>query len=249
MLKISTARIFKARSDMTDIYRAMHRIQDYEDVVITNQDAIERFLSFCTRRKVAKKGLILRAGTPADKLYYLIDGAASVIDSDEDGNEIVLAYLNAGDFIGEMGLFYRSNTRTASIRARTACVLAEIEYQRLRELFENELKHEHPHILTAVGLQLTQRLLQTSRRVTRLAFMDVSGRIARTLTELCNEPDAKTHPRGMQLHISRQEIARIVGCKRETVGRVLKSMEESGLVMARGMDIVVCDEIQEHYPN
>lgn len=227
----------------------MHKPQDHEDVVIINQDAIGRFLSYCIQRKVAKKGLILRAGTPADKLYYLVNGSASVIDSDEEGNEIVLAYLNAGDFIGEMGLFYRSNTRTASIRARTACVLAEIEYEHLRKLFEKELRNEHPQILTAVGLQLTQRLLQTSRRVTRLAFMDVSGRIARTLTELCNEPDAKTHPRGTQLHISRQEIARIVGCKRETVGRVLKTMEESGLVEARGMDIVVCDEIQEHYPN
>lgn len=227
----------------------MQRAQDHEDVVVINQEAITRFLSFCVTRKVPKKGLILRAGGPADKLYYLVEGSASVIDSDEDGNEIILAYLNAGDFIGELGLFYRTNARTANIRARSACVLAEIEYQQLYRLFEKELKHEHPQILTAVGLQLAQRLLQTSRRVTRLAFMDVSGRIARTLTELCNEPDAKTHPNGMQLHISRQEIARIVGCKRETVGRVLKTMEEEGLVEAKGMDIVVHDRIQQEYPN
>jgi CRP/FNR family cyclic AMP-dependent transcriptional regulator len=231
------------------MYSIMHKVQDHEDVVVINQEAITRFLTFCTTHKVPKKGLILRAGGPADKLYYLVEGSASVIDSDEDGNEIILAYLNAGDFIGELGLFYRTNTRTANIRARSACVLAEIEYTRLHQLFEKELKNEHPQILTAVGLQLAQRLLQTSRRVTRLAFMDVSGRIARTLTELCNEPDAKTHPNGMQLHISRQEIARIVGCKRETVGRVLKSMEESGLVEAKGMDIVVHDRIQQEYPN
>jgi CRP/FNR family cyclic AMP-dependent transcriptional regulator len=227
----------------------MHRSQNHEEVVVINQEAIARFLSFCETRKVTKKGLILRAGGAADKLYYLVDGSASVIDSEEDGNEIILAYLNAGDFIGEMGLFYKSNARTANIRARTACTLAEIEYSKLHQLFNKELKTEHPQILTAVGLQLTQRLLQTSRRVTRLAFMDVSGRIARTLTELCTEPDAKTHPKGMQIHISRQEIARIVGCKRETVGRVLKSMEEGGLVEAKGMDIVVYDRIQEEYPN
>ncbi|MBI1423639.1 MAG: cAMP-activated global transcriptional regulator CRP [Gammaproteobacteria bacterium] len=227
----------------------MHRLQDHEDVVVINQDAITQFLSFCDTRKVPKKGLILRAGAAADKLYYLVEGSASVIDSDEDGNEIILAYLNAGDFIGELGLFYRTNARTANIRARSACVLAEIEYSRLHKLFEKELKNEHPQILTAVGLQLAQRLLQTSRRVTRLAFMDVSGRIARTLTELCNEPDAKTHPNGIQLHISRQEIARIVGCKRETVGRVLKSMEEEGLVEAKGMNIVVHERIQQEYPN
>jgi CRP/FNR family cyclic AMP-dependent transcriptional regulator len=227
----------------------MQRAQDHEDVVAINHEAVTRFLSFCDTRKVPKKGLILRAGAPADKLYFLIEGSASVIDSDEDGNEIILAYLNAGDFIGELGLFYRTNARTANIRARSACTLAEIEYQRLHKLFEKELKTEHAQILTAVGLQMAQRLLQTSRRVTRLAFMDVSGRIARTLTELCNEPDAKTHPNGMQLHISRQEIARIVGCKRETVGRVLKTMEEEGLVEAKGMDIVVHDRIQQEYPN
>jgi CRP/FNR family cyclic AMP-dependent transcriptional regulator len=226
----------------------MYRLQDHKDVVVINQEAISRFLAFCHTTEVPKKGLILRAGSPANKLYYLVEGSASVIDSDEDGNEIILAYLNAGDFIGELGLFYRSNERTANIRARTNCVLAEIEYAKLRELFETELKAEHPHILTAVGLQLAQRLLQTSRRVTRLAFMDVHGRIARTLSELCSQPDAKTHPKGMQLHISRQEIARIVGCKRETVGRVLKSMQEDNLVEAKGMDIVVYDKVMRAYP-
>jgi CRP/FNR family cyclic AMP-dependent transcriptional regulator len=226
----------------------MYRLQDHKDVVVINQEAISRFLAFCHTTEVPKKGLILRAGSPANKLYYLVEGSASVIDSDEDGNEIILAYLNAGDFIGELGLFYRSNERTANIRARTNCILAEIEYTKLRELFETELKAEHPQILTAVGLQLAQRLLQTSRRVTRLAFMDVHGRIARTLSELCSQPDAKTHPKGMQLHISRQEIARIVGCKRETVGRVLKSMQEDNLVEAKGMDIVVYDKVMRAYP-
>lgn len=226
----------------------MHKYQNHEDVVVINQEAISRFLSFCDTHEVPKKGLIIRAGTSADKLYYLIEGAASVIDSDEEGNEIILAYLNSGDFIGELGLFYHTSERTANIRARTACVLAEIEYAKLHKLFENELKTEHPQILTAVGLQMAKRLLQTSRRVTRLAFMDVSGRIARTLSELCTQPDAKTHPKGMQLHISRQEIARIVGCKRETVGRVLKSMQEDNLVEARGMDIVVYDKVMESFP-
>lgn len=225
-----------------------HGAQNLVETVEISQKAIQRFLSFCTTSKIPKKGLIVKAGASADRLYYLVEGSASVIGSDEDGNEIVLAYLNAGDFIGEMGLFFTSQ-RTANIRARSACVLAEIEYDRLNALFKTELKNEHAELMTAVGLQLSQRLLQTSRRVTRLAFMDVSGRIARTLTELCNQPDAKTHPDGMQLHISRQEIARIVGCKRETVGRVLKNMQEKGLVAAKGMDIVVHDSIQEQYPN
>ena len=229
---------YKARQLSADKL-SMQRTPEHEKTVRINPRAIERFLSFCTQRKIPKKGLILRNGGPTDRLYYLVQGSASVIDSDEDGNEIILAYLNAGDFIGEIGLFFKLKTHTANIRARTPCVLAEIEYDRIHHLFQNELREEHSQILQAVGLQLSQRLLQTSRRVTRMAFMDVAGRIARTLLELCVEPDAKPHEHGVQLHISRQEIARIVGCKRETVGRVFKHMEEEGLLETDGMEVIV----------
>ena len=158
---------------------------------------------------------------------------------DDDGKEVVLTYLNAGDFIGEIGLFYRVKHRVACVRARTPCELAEIKYDRLEQLLENELKHIKSDILTAIGLQLSQRLLKTTRRVTQLAHMDVSGRIARILLDLCREPEAMSHPEGTQLHISRQEIGRMAGCSRETVGRILQQMAEEGMIEVSGMDIVV----------
>ena len=83
------------------------------------------------------------------------------------------------------------------------------------------------------------RLRKTSRKVGDLAFMDVTGRVARTLMELCKEPDAMTHPDGMQIRITRQELGRIVGCSREMVGRVLKTLEEQDLITASGKTIVV----------
>lgn len=48
-----------------------------------------------------------------------------------------------------------------------------------------------------------------------------------------------THPDGMQIKITRQEIGRIVGCSREMVGRVLKTLEEQELVSAKGKTMVV----------
>nr|AYV99740.1 CTP-2F1-CRP [synthetic construct] len=59
---------------------------------------------------------------------------------------------------------------------------------------------------------------------TGLAFLDVTGRIAQTLLNLAKQPDAMTHPDGMQIKITRQEIGQIVGCSRETVGRILKML-------------------------
>jgi CRP/FNR family cyclic AMP-dependent transcriptional regulator len=93
--------------------------------------------------------------------------------------------------------------------------------------------------LFAIASQLTKRVLQTSRKVSRLAFMDVTSRVARTLVDLCEEPDAMSHPQGTQIRISRQEISRIVGCSREMVGRVLKQLEEEGKISVAGKTIVI----------
>ena len=104
---------------------------------------------------------------------------------------------------------------------------------------EYRLSQKYPDLLYAVGKQMAVRLRKTTRKVGDLAFLDVTGRVARTLLELCKEPDAMTHPDGMQIKITRQEIGRIVGCSREMVGRVLKDLEEQGLVHVKGKTMVV----------
>jgi len=86
---------------------------------------------------------------------------------------------------------------------------------------------------------MSLRLRNTTRKAGDLAFLDVTGRVARTLLELSQQPDAMTHPDGMQIKITRQEIGRIVGCSREMVGRVLKALEEQGLVDVAGKTMVV----------
>ncbi len=195
---------------------------------------IERFLEHCHRRQYPTKSLIIYAGDKSDVLYYIVEGSVTVLIEDENGREIVLAYLNAGDFFGEMGLFGEAANRSAFVRARTKCELAEISYGRFRQLSEKD-----PDILFELASQMALRLRKTSQKVGNLAFMDVTGRVARTLMDLSKEPDAMTHPDGMQIRITRQELGRIVGCSREMVGRVLKNLEEQNLLTARGKTIVV----------
>jgi len=196
--------------------------------------SIDQFLEHCHRRRYPAKSVIICAGDQSDVLYYIVEGSVTVLIEDEDGHEIVLAYLNPGDFFGEMGLFGEDSNRSAWIRTKTQCELAEISYNRYRQLAE-----EDTGILFALAGQMATRLRNTSRKVSDLAFLDVTGRVARTLLDLCKQPDAMTHPDGMQIKITRQEIGRIVGCSREMVGRVLKSLEEQGLITARGKTMVV----------
>ena len=200
---------------------------------------LQRLLAHCERRKFPKKGIIFRESDLASSLYYIVEGSVAVTSADEDGREMILAYLHKGAFIGEIGLFISDIHRSAMVRARTECELAEISYERFDSLVKNELREQHAEILSAVGLQLSERLLKTSKKISLLTSMDVAGRIARTLLDLCHEPHAMTHPEGTQIHISRQEIGRIVSCSRETVGRVLKQMTEDGMIEVKGMDIVV----------
>lgn len=200
---------------------------------VTNS-TIERFLSHCHVRRYPAKSVIICAGDSPDVLYFVVKGSVSALVEDDNGREIVLSYLNAGDFFGEMGLFNADSDRSAWIRARTPCEIAEISYPKFRRLGT-----EDPEILFALAGQMAVRLRRTSSTVTRLAFMDVTGRIARTLKDLCREPDAMTHPDGMQIRITRQELGRIVGCSREMVGRVLKNLEQQNLISVKGKTIVV----------
>ena len=80
--------------------------------------AINRFLSYCRIRTVPSKTVVIHAGDLPDVLYYIISGSVEVMIEDEEGNEMVLAYLNRGQFFGEMGLFYEQPTRSAWVRTR-----------------------------------------------------------------------------------------------------------------------------------
>lgn len=209
--------------------------------LITNnkQGALDSFLRLCHTRSYPAKAIIVRPGDLGDKLLFIVDGSVSVTVEDEEGHELILAYLHKNEFIGEIGVFKGAETRTVTVKTRSKCQLAEISYERLKSALKTELSEYSLDILYLLGEQLSTRLLITSRKYQDLAFMDVEGRIARTLLDLCKEPDAITHPDGMQLSITRQEIGRIVGCSREMAGRVLKELNDKSLISAHGKTIVV----------
>ena len=196
----------------------------------------EWFLSHCHIHKYPAKSTLIHAGEKAETLYFIIKGSVAVLIKDEEGKEMILSYLNQGDFIGELGLFDESENpiRSAWIRAKTSCEVAEISYKKFRQLSQ-----VNPEILMRLSAQMARRLQTTSQKVGNLAFLDVTGRIAQTLLNLAKQPDAMIHPDGMQIKITCQEIGQIVGCSRETVGRILKMLEDQELITAHGKTIVV----------
>jgi CRP/FNR family transcriptional regulator, cyclic AMP receptor protein len=195
---------------------------------------LDAFLAAAHRRKYPPKSTLIYAGDKSDSIYFILKGSVTVLVEDESGREIIVSYLNKGDFFGEMPLFTEDTPRSAWVKAKSECEVAELSYAKFRELAE-----KHTELLYAVGRQMADRLTRTTQKVSDLAFLDVTGRVARTLLELTKQPDAMTHPDGMQIKITRQEIGRIVGCSREMVGRVLKILVDQGLVSVKGKTMVV----------
>lgn len=192
------------------------------------------FLSHCHIHKYPSKSILIHKGEKAKTLYYIVKGSVSVLIKDEEGKEIILAYLNKGDFIGELRLFEEGKKRTAWVKTKIACEIAEISYKKFHQLIKI-----NSDILIQLSLQIIKRVKNTSKKVNDLAFLDVKNRITQTLLNLAKQPDAITHPDGMQIKITRQEIGQIVGCSRETVGRILKLLENKKLISAHGKTIVV----------
>lgn len=176
---------------------------------------------------------------PVTKMLLGDDDDDAVSDDEFKEKELVVNYIGPGDFIGELGLFYPSHKRNVTLKTRTPVEIAEIPYDKLLLLMANELSADGPKILFEIGSQISKRLLSVTRKASGLAFVDVRERVMRSVIELSHNPEALTHPKGMQIKASRQELAKMSGCSREMAGRALKELEEEGRLTAHGKTIVV----------
>ncbi|WP_373779011.1 cAMP-activated global transcriptional regulator CRP [Glaesserella sp.] len=220
---------------MQDVSISTAQLEDVSPPPSIHDPAVEWFLTHCHIHRYPAKYTLIHAGEDAESLFYIVNGAVSVFIKDDEGKEMLLTNLGQGEFVGEISLFEEKiQPRTAWVRTKGNCEIAEISYKKFKQLV-----HLNPDILMYLSAQMARRLRMTSRQVSNLAFLDVTGRIAQTLMNLAKMPDAMTHPQGMQIKITRQEIGQMVGCSRETVGRILKMLEDDGLISAHGKTIVV----------
>ena len=197
---------------------------------------LERFITRCHTRTYKKGDRIISTGVVSNSLFCIKSGQVSVIieASENIRQEMVIRYLGRGEVFGEMGLFEAKPMRSALVRAKTDCDLAEMSYSAFRAYAQEDVE-----ILFYVGSQLVERLRATTKRVGDLAFMDASGRIPAAILDMCKHIDAVRLPEGVMIKVTRQELAKVVGCSREMVGRILKGFEDDGLITSKGKSIVV----------
>jgi CRP/FNR family cyclic AMP-dependent transcriptional regulator len=134
---------------------------------------MDEFLSSAHKHQYPRGSTIIFAGEKSDSIFYITKGSVTVIIEDDNGREIIVAYLNEGDFFGEMAML-GEGTRTVWVKAKTECEVAEMGYQKFIELSQRDTD-----MMYKLTTQLAHRLGKTTQKVRDLAFLDVTGRVAR----------------------------------------------------------------------
>ena len=193
-----------------------------------DESELQRLSQVAVRRRAGRNEQVVRAGEDAESLIVLLTGRAKVTNFDEEGREIILAWLGPGEFFGEMGLIDGS-PRSASVVAVEPCELLTIgksEFQRCMQ--------ENFQVAQKLMQILVRRLREADRNIESLALLDVYGRVARLLLDLSEEEDGK---RLVRQKISKQDMARMIGASREMVSKVMRDLEVGGYIITSG-DII-----------
>jgi CRP/FNR family cyclic AMP-dependent transcriptional regulator len=194
------------------------------------EQELERLSRVAVRRRAGRGDQVVRSGESADALLILLTGRAKVTNFDEEGREVILAWLGPGEFFGEMGLIDGS-ARSASVVAVENCELLAIGKQEFQRCMQ-----ENFQVAQKLMQILVRRLREADRNIESLALLDVYGRVARLLLDLSEEEDGK---RLVKKKISKQDMARMIGASREMVSKVMRDLEIGGYIVKNGDQITI----------
>jgi len=185
------------------------------------------------KRRYRRGEIIVEQGRKSDALFILLSGRARVITSDARGREVILAVLEAGDYLGEMSLIDNE--------PHSATVRAEVQTDVL-VLGRNEFAvclPDNSSLSYAILRGLVARLRNADRQIESLALLDVYGRVARALLDMAEDDEGR---RVIRSKVSRQDLAKVVGASREMVSPVMKDLEERHLIETQENGWVVLTE-------
>ena len=212
----------------TDLIRRVPLFSTLSDSEFNNLQSVFLIRSF------RRNQVIFMEEDTGKYMYIVLSGKLKVTKTTPGGKETVLAIHQPGDFFGEMTLL-DGKTAPATVSAMEDCRIATISGSDFRKyLMRNE------KVVGQIIQVLCSRLRQVWAQVQSLSYSTADARIRGTLLQLSRKhgvPDA----RGIiiDLKITHQELAGMVGTSRETVTRTLARLQRSHAVQIDGRRIIV----------
>lgn len=158
-----------------------------------------------------------------DSVYLIVEGWVKIRFHSSEGKEVTLNILGPEDIFGEMALLL-SSPRSSDVLSLTPVVIGCFPARDFMQLIETE---------PLMGLRLAQLMAKRLQQLNRRLRMRESDRVARVVDVLLflAENLGKTSRNGVEVpKLPDREIASLSGLTRETVNRVLKDLEDIGLI-------------------
>ena len=181
-------------------------------------EACDQIANYAKLREFKAGATIFSKGDPGFCLFAVVRGKVLVTTSSSEGKSAVLNQFEEGDVFGEIALL-DGRPRTGDATALTDCCLLALE----RRDFLPILKKK-PEIAIKLLEILSGRLRRTTEQVEELMFLDLRGRLAKTLLRLIE--GSASH----SAELSQNELSQRVGMSREMINRQLQVWVRDGVI-------------------
>lgn len=209
----------------------LQKVSLFADV---DTEELERIAALLQEKHVPKDAHIVTQSEPGDSLFVIARGRVKVVIFGDNGREVILTLLKAGEFFGEMSLL-DDLPRSANVIASEDSTVLVLK----RDQFEEHIQKSARTALNVMG-ELSRRLRRADEIIGNLATLDVYGRVAHIMHDLAKK-DGEEVEEGILIRErpTQQDIASMIGTSRETVSRVLSEFQKRGFVEMRGREILL----------
>lgn len=196
---------------------------------------LARLMSRKTENAYKKGQVIFREGGYPSGLYYVVSGRVKKYKSDLDGGEQIIYVASAGELLGFHAILSGDNYPDSAAVLEDS-VIAFIP----RDDFIDTV--EHSEILGRRLLRtLSHEFVVLMNSLTVASRRPVRERLALQLIVVREKYKSETNSSPVEINLSRDDLASLVGTARENVVRILSEFKEEGILATRGRKIIVRD--------
>ena len=199
-----------------------------------SKDECLQIASCAAVRTFARDELLFMQGQSAHHLVMIEQGSVKLSQLSSGGNEVIMWLGGSGDPVS-MHAECVSCNHTCSARAMEKCRALVWEYRKLQELMVR-----YPQIKRNIHQILSGRLNELQERFREVATEKVAQRLALALQRLAKQV-GKQVKGGIEVCLSREELAQMTGTTLFTISRILSRWGEKGIVFPRREAVVVLD--------
>ena len=188
------------------------------------------------RRRFGRGQAIFHKDDPGESLFIIEGGSVLIYLPSPQGADLTLAVLGAGDFFGDLALL------DGGPRSASATALEETETLALDRADFTAVLQSRPQSAMAVLAAVAQRLREADEMAGDLAFLDVGARLAKKLLELAGSHGVqRAEGTLLDLPLTQEELANMVGVTRESVNRHLSRWRRQGVIGREGRRFLIRD--------